>query len=110
MGCAVIYSEAALGDFQQITAFIAVDNPEVAERFANRLVDLAESLRTMPERGRPVKKWPGVRVVVLAPYLIFYRFERAKNIVEILPFWHGARDPLSLELSPKLVNSRGLAV
>jgi plasmid stabilization system protein ParE len=44
MGCAVIYSEAALGDLQQITAFIAVDNPEVAERFANRLVDLAESL------------------------------------------------------------------
>jgi plasmid stabilization system protein ParE len=70
MGCAVIYSEAALGDLEQITAFIAVDNPEVAERFANRLVDLAESLRTMPERGRPVKKWPGVRVVVLAPYLI----------------------------------------
>lgn len=69
-----------------------------AERFANRLVDLTESLRSLPERGRPVKNWPGVRVVVLAPYLIFYRFERPDREVEILRFWHGARDPLSLEL------------
>ena len=95
MDRAVIYSEAALADLQQIMAFIAKDNAEVAARFANRLVDLAESLRSLPQRGRPVKKWPSVRVVVLAPYLIFYRFERAENTVEILRFWHGARDPLS---------------
>ena len=82
MDCAVIYSEEALVDLQEITEFIAADNAGVAQRFANRLVDLAESLRSMPERGRPVKKWPGVRVVVLTPYLIFYRFERADNRVE----------------------------
>ena len=98
MDCAVIYSEAALGDLEQITAFIAADDTEVAEKFANRLVDLAESLRSMPQRGRPVKKWPGVRVVVLAPYLIFYRFETLDNRVEILRFWHGARDQASLKL------------
>jgi plasmid stabilization system protein ParE len=44
MDCAVIYSEAALDDLQEITAYIAADNVEVAKRFANRLVDLAESL------------------------------------------------------------------
>ena len=59
MDCAVIYSEAALADLEQITAFIATDNAQVAERFANRLVDLAESLRSMPQRGRPVKKVAG---------------------------------------------------
>ncbi|MGA7274843.1 MAG: type II toxin-antitoxin system RelE/ParE family toxin [Candidatus Udaeobacter sp.] len=100
MDCAVIYSEVALADLQQITAFIARDNAEVAQRFANRLVDMAESLRSLPERGRPVKKCPGVHVIVLSPYLIFYRFERSANAVEILRFWHGARDTLSLELSP----------
>ena len=98
MDCAVTYSEAALADLQQITAFIAADSAEVAERFANRLVDMAESLRSMPERGRPVKKWPGVRLIVLAPYLIFYRFERPARQVERLRFWHGARDPRRLEL------------
>jgi plasmid stabilization system protein ParE len=81
MDCAVIYSEVALADLQQITAFIAKDNAEVAGRFANRLVDLAESLRSLPERGRPVKKWPDVRVIVLAPYLIFYHYERTARLI-----------------------------
>jgi plasmid stabilization system protein ParE len=76
MDCAVIYSGAAVADLEQITAFIAADKPEVAERFANRLVDLAESLRSLPERGRPVEKWPGVRVIVLSPYVIFYHRKR----------------------------------
>jgi plasmid stabilization system protein ParE len=53
MDCPVTYSEAALADLEQITAFIAADNAEAAESFANRL---AESLRSLPERGRPVKK------------------------------------------------------
>jgi toxin ParE1/3/4 len=98
MDCAVIYSEAALDDLQEIAAYIAADNVEVAERFANRLVDLAESLRNMPGKGRSVKGWPMVRVIVLSPYLIFYRFDEQVDKVEVLRFWHGARDPATLEL------------
>ncbi len=98
MDCAVIYSEKSLADLQEITAFIAADNVEAAASFANRLVDLAESLRRLPERGRPVKRWTNVRVIVLAPYLIFYRFEAVANRVEMLRFWHGARDPSTLEI------------
>jgi plasmid stabilization system protein ParE len=33
MDCAVIYSEAALRDLQQIAEFIAADNPEASEKF-----------------------------------------------------------------------------
>ena len=98
MDGSVIYAETALADLEEITAFIAADNRETAEKFANRLVDLAESLRWSPQRGRPVKGWSDVRVIVLSPYLIFYRFEPGKNQVEILRFWHGARDSRSLEL------------
>jgi len=75
MDCAVVYSERSLSDLHDITAFIAADSAAAAVTFANRLLDLAESPRRMPERGRPVKNWKNVRVVVLAPYLIFYRFE-----------------------------------
>jgi plasmid stabilization system protein ParE len=57
--CTVIYSEAALADLREITAFIAADNVKVAEGFANRLVDLAESLRSMPERGPTGEKLAG---------------------------------------------------
>jgi plasmid stabilization system protein ParE len=98
MDCTVVYSQRSLSDLHEITAFIAADNAEAAVTFGNRLVDLTESLRRMPERGRPVKNWKDVRVVVLAPYLIFYHFEMTSKRVEILCFWHGARDPESLEL------------
>jgi len=98
MDCAVVYSERSLSDLHDIAAFIAADNARAAVTFANRLVDLAESLRRMPERGRPVKNWKNVRVVVLAPYLIFYRFEPTTNHVDVLRFWHGARDPDTLEI------------
>ena len=91
MDCAVIYSEVALADLEQITAFIAPDNSEVAERFANRLVDLAESLRSLPERGRPVKKWPGVRVLVLAPYLIFITSKRRPTQLKYCVFGIGRK-------------------
>jgi plasmid stabilization system protein ParE len=98
MDCTVVYSERSLSDLHDIAAFIAADNAQAALTFANRLVDLAESLRRMPERGRPVKNWKNVRVVVLAPYLIFYRFEPTTNHVDVLRFWHGARDPDTLEI------------
>ena len=38
-------------------------------------------------------------MIVLSPYLIFYHFERSATQVEILRFWHGARDPFSLQLT-----------
>ena len=98
MDCTVVYSERSLSDLHDIAAFIAADNAQAAVTFANRLVDLAESLRRMPERRRPVKNWKNVRVVVLAPYLIFYRFEATTNHVDVLRFWHGARDPDTLEI------------
>ena len=98
MDCAVIYSESALKDLQEITAYIAADNVEVAKRFANQLVDLAESISHMPRKGRAVKDWPDVRVIVLSPYLIFYRLKTQENLVEVLRFWHGARDPAALRM------------
>ena len=75
MDSAVIYTEAALSDLRAIAAFIAEDDAKTARTFANRLVDLAESLARLPERGRRVKRWDDVRVVILSPYSIFYRFD-----------------------------------
>ena len=64
----------------------------------NRLVDLAESLARMPERGKSVKRWKDVRAVILSPYLIFYRLNRSAKRAEVLRFWHGARALQGLEL------------
>lgn len=98
MDFSVTYTAAALSDLREIVVYIARDDRASAKVFANRLVDLAESLGRLPERGRPVKESDNVRVVVLSPYLIFYRFNRSSGRVEVLRFWHGARDPESLDL------------
>ncbi|MEO7167236.1 MAG: type II toxin-antitoxin system RelE/ParE family toxin [Chthoniobacterales bacterium] len=98
MDCAVVYTSAALSDLSEITAFIAADNANAAKALASRLVDLADSLQRMPERGRLVRGENDVRVLVLSPYLIFYRFVGGDKRVEVLRFWHGARDPNTLAL------------
>ena len=98
MGRSVVYTEAELNDLGEITAYISADNPEAEKRFSNRLIDLAESLKRMPAKGRRVKGWTDLRVIVLSPYLIFYRLETEPNRIVVLRFWHGARDPGGLRL------------
>ena len=40
---------------------------------------------------------PGTRRLVLRSYLIFYEVDKATRTVDILRFWHAARDPDSLK-------------
>ena len=92
----VILSPLALDDLEQIVRHVASHDPQAAERFGNRLLDHAEKLRGMPQRGAPVRARPGVRKLLLWPYLIFYRVNEQGRSVEILRFWHGAQDPKRL--------------
>ena len=94
----VILSALALEDLERIVSHIAADEAEAALRMGTRLLDLAESLYQLPHRGSGVRQRPGVRKVVLRPYLIFYRVNDEKRRVEVLRFWHGAQDPLKLRL------------
>jgi plasmid stabilization system protein ParE len=41
-----------------------------------------------------VPRRPGIRKLLHAPYKIYYRVHIRRKVVEILHFWHGARqDP-----------------
>ena len=98
MGYQVILSPLALGDLEQIVRYVAKHDPQAAERLGNRLIDQAESLRDLPQRGSNVRSRPGVRKLLLWPYLIFYRVSEQSRSVEVLRFWHGAQDPKQLRL------------
>lgn len=78
-------------DLDDIFDWIAEDDPDAAERYVRRLVDVALSLCTFPERGplRP-EIGEGVRSLTIGRYLVLYRTEG--NTVEIVRFVHGARD------------------
>jgi plasmid stabilization system protein ParE len=92
----VILSPLAVSDLQEIVRYVAADDPAAAERLGLRLIGVAETLRKLPRRGHPVRRRPGVRKVVLTPYLVFYEVNDATQSVDVLRFWHGARDSKDL--------------
>jgi plasmid stabilization system protein ParE len=81
-----------------ITAYIARDDPAAALRFTQRLLDDAQALKRASQRGAQVRQRPGVRRIVHRSYLIYYHVEEAPNIIRVLRFWRGARDPKTLRL------------
>lgn len=94
----VILSPLAIDDLERIVRYVASHDPKAAERLGNRLLDHAEKLRELPQRGASVRSRPGVRKLLLWPYLIFYRVNEQGRSVEVLRFWHGAQDPEHLRL------------
>ena len=94
----VILSKPALCDLGEIARYIAEDNPSAAERVGTELLDLAESLAVLPLRGAPLRTRPGVRRVLVSPYLVVYRVNEGSHEVRVLRFWHAKRNPANLRL------------
>lgn len=85
----VRWAQAALADLEGIQDYLVEVNPAAAACLVDVLRAAAESLRTMPHRGRP-GRWPGTRELVLGGerHLIPYRVEG--EAVQILRVFHGA--------------------
>ena len=94
----VILSPLALDDLEQICRYIAENDPGAAERVGMRLLDQAETLCRLPYRGGSVRRRPGVKKLLVRPYLIFYRVDETQQCVQVLRFWHGAQDSRGLRL------------
>lgn len=94
----VILQPLALEDLEAIVRHVAQDDLQAANRLGMSLLDRAESLAQFPERGTNVRRRPGVKRLVRAPYLIFYRIDNARRCVDVLRFWHGAQNPRGLQL------------
>ena len=91
MGYKVIMAPQAIDRLAQIVRFIAQDKPDVAEQFGIKLIDHARLLGDFPELGQPYRKRPNVRRIFFKPYFIYYRIHHEKQIVEIMEYWHSAR-------------------
>ena len=86
----IVWSPLARARLREIRAYIALDNPEAAERLATRLVAMVEALRIHPYLGRAGTE-PGIRELVIGgtPYIILYRV-RGKRVT-IQTIQHGAQ-------------------
>lgn len=97
----VILTPQALRDLENIHKYISVDNPTAARQFREKLFAAALSLQSFPGRGSSIKREPEIRFHLCTPYLIVYWIKAGKNIVQILRFWHAARDIGRLRLPTK---------
>jgi len=95
----IIWSDAAIADFQDIWAYIAQRDPEAAVRLGRGLLKHVRVLADFPCIGPayPRGSKGTLREIVFRPYRIFYDVSEETRTVEILHVWHGARDEPSFD-------------
>jgi plasmid stabilization system protein ParE len=93
MAFKIIWSQQARDDLRDIVAFIAADDPHIAESFGLRLISKVDLLAQFPQLGRivPEERDENIREIVLSPYRIIYRVMTIKQLIAVARIWHGAR-------------------
>ncbi|MCC7348647.1 MAG: type II toxin-antitoxin system RelE/ParE family toxin [Variibacter sp.] len=87
----IVWSPEAVGDLVSLRAYIAEHDPAAAQRTAQRIIVLIETvLVENPHMGRPGRV-PGTRELVITrtPYVVPYRMRG--GAIEVLRVYHGAR-------------------
>lgn len=99
MGYKVILAARANDDLAKIVRFLAQKNPAAAERLGHALLDEALSLAHLPGRGVAVRGRPGYRRILHRPwFLIYYRVDEAKRLIEVARIWDGRQNPADFRL------------
>ena len=93
MAYKVVIAQSAIEDLQEIVSYIAQDDPQVANRVGNKLIDHALTLGAFPERCPLFDTAQGIRKTVAAPYLIFFTVDPCCRDSEHHPFlaWCSAK-------------------
>jgi plasmid stabilization system protein ParE len=97
----VLWADIAVRDLEEIVSYIAADSPTNARRILIKLRSSAESLTTLPYRGRVVPELRELnlepwREILVRPYRIIYRISDRR--VFIMAVLDGRRDAEDLLL------------
>jgi plasmid stabilization system protein ParE len=87
----IVLSPASIASLEAITAWIAKDNPSIAERIGNELLDRIAVLKPFPKAGSVYAANKSWRKLVSRPYVIIYRVNTKLRTIEVLAFRHSAR-------------------
>jgi toxin ParE1/3/4 len=90
----VVLSPSARADLRDIVRYISFDAPDRALEFGQFLVSRTRLLANSPELGRLVPEFQGIaiREIIVRSYRVIYRVDESRHLVEIIRFWHAARD------------------
>jgi plasmid stabilization system protein ParE len=87
----VVLSPASIESLKSVTAWIAKDDPTVAERIGNELLDRVALLVKFPKAGSVYAANKYWRKLVSRPYVIIYRISPKRGVIEVLAFRHSAQ-------------------
>ena len=75
----VTWTEHAYAQLDEAMAFIARDRPNTAMTWLERILDAAQDLDELTERGRIVPEFArdDVRELIISPYRLIYRSDQA---------------------------------
>jgi len=90
----IVWSDAAIADFQDSCSYIAQHNPQAAIRLARGILKHVRVLASFPFIGPTYPRGArgSLREIVFGSYRIFYDVREKSRSVEILHVWHGRRD------------------
>lgn len=73
----LIWAEPALNDLDAIAEYIAIDKPEAARRYVQRVFEAVERLTRFPRSGSIPPEIPHLpyRQIVVPPCRVFYRMQ-----------------------------------
>jgi plasmid stabilization system protein ParE len=84
----LIFSRASVHDLLRLREFIAMHNPDAAQRVSQRLRGAIKGLVDNPQIGRPVPDLTGeIRELIFGKYVA--RYEVRTNLLYVLRVWHG---------------------
>lgn len=88
---ALVWSERAIADLEEIALYIARDDASAAERWIERIGNAARRASALPMAGRRVPELArdDIREVFSRTYRIVYRVTRAR--IEVLTVFEGHR-------------------
>jgi len=90
----IIWSDAAIADFQEACAYVAQDDPQAALQLGRGILGHVRVLASFPFIGPTYPRGARgtLREIVFRAYRIFYDVSEESHSVEILHVWHGKRD------------------
>jgi len=90
----IVLSPSSRTDLRDIVRYISLDNPVEALRFGRFLISRTRLLAQSPELGRVVPEFedPLIREIIVRSYRVVYRLDHSEQRVEVIRFWHAARD------------------
>ncbi|PSR13215.1 type II toxin-antitoxin system RelE/ParE family toxin [filamentous cyanobacterium CCP3] len=90
----VVWSRPALADLDRQYRFLKDQNPELASRAVQAIIQAGKSLAQSPQRGTPIAAAPGLRKLVVrfgkVGYLLHYTV--LEDEVLILRVYHGRQN------------------